>query len=166
MKSDRYIRRRTSVIRFFGRAVMSTYTAGSMIFLREAGGLVAVVEPRRAPEQWTFPGGFHRRKSEDPRTAVVREVWEELSLDLNEAPTPVTVYRQSGRPHYDHLFSARIKEVRPKIRPRSGLWNKVELKRAEWIDITQPAIWDALIPEARFALREFDRCLNLGLNDV
>lgn len=171
MTSDQQLRRNTTLIRAVGWFWMRKFTAGSLIFLREIDGRVALVEPRRAPGQLTFPGGFHRRfgarfRREDPGDAILREVREELGLDLPERPHMVSVYRQDLRPHYDHLFHLKLSTASPTIKRRRRLWTWVELRRVEWLDVTRPDVRDMLIPEARVALREFNRHLHLGLEDV
>jgi len=146
---------------------MRKYTAGSMVYVEEAMGHVALVEPRRAPGYLTFPGGYSRRwPRESAEESGLREVKEELGLELSSDLEPVAVYQQDGRPHYDHLFASRLDKTKPKIRPRARFWTVVEVSHVDWYDLTNPELWPTLVPEARTALRVFDSHFKLGLHGV
>lgn len=167
MVSDRQVRWRTHVIRAFARRFMSKYTAGTLVYVQDSAGRVALVEPRRAKGQWTFPGGFHRRPFEDPEEAGIRELKEELCLSIRNGLQEIDLYRQHNRRHYDHLYFCRLELAQPEIRRRPRrFWVWVEVKSVRWVDISDPDIREALVEEARAALTIYENALAVGVGQI
>jgi ADP-ribose pyrophosphatase YjhB (NUDIX family) len=82
------------------------FTHGAIVIVHNADGELLLVHERlRERGSWGLPGGFMRMR-ESPRQAAVRELHEEVGLDVAEsALEPVEEYRQPWAWHYDHLFS-------------------------------------------------------------
>jgi 8-oxo-dGTP diphosphatase len=64
-----------------------SYTVGAVAVIRRPDGRVAFVDQRHSPG-WALPGGLMRR-GEAPALALVREVAEEVGIELDPAALPV-----------------------------------------------------------------------------
>jgi 8-oxo-dGTP pyrophosphatase MutT (NUDIX family) len=64
-----------------------SYTVGAVAVLRRADGCLLLVDQRHS-DGWALPGGLLRR-GEPAAAAVVREVREEVGVDLDPATLPV-----------------------------------------------------------------------------
>lgn len=62
-------------------AKLAVFRASAAVVIRDGGGKVLVVEPTYKP-RWELPGGAVD-PGESPRTAVIREIGEELGLELS-----------------------------------------------------------------------------------
>jgi 8-oxo-dGTP diphosphatase len=69
------------------RAVTPSYTVGAVLVLQRADGAILMVEQRHSPG-WALPGGLLRR-GEMPSEGLVREVAEEIGVDLDPAQLPL-----------------------------------------------------------------------------
>jgi ADP-ribose pyrophosphatase YjhB (NUDIX family) len=69
------------------RALTPSYTVGAVLVLQRADGSILMVEQRHTPG-WALPGGLLRR-GEVPSEGLVREVAEEVGLDLDPAQLPL-----------------------------------------------------------------------------
>ena len=76
-------------------AVAPSYTVGAVAFLRRPDGRVVFVDQRHSAG-WALPGGLLRR-GETAAEAVVREVCEEIGLDLQSTPLPVPLAAVSAQ---------------------------------------------------------------------
>ena len=79
------------VRRLLVRLGAPSYTVGAVIVLRRPDGKVLMVDQRHSGG-WALPGGLLRRR-EDPVAGLVREVCEEVGVELDPAalPHPVAV---------------------------------------------------------------------------
>lgn len=76
-------------------AVAPSYTVGAVAVLRRPDGRVVFVDQRHSGG-WALPGGLLRR-GEPAAEALVREVCEEIGLDLQSTPLPVPLAAVSAR---------------------------------------------------------------------
>lgn len=76
------VRLRRQIARMFG----VTFSVGSAVVLVDCDGSVLALVQRHK-SGLSLPGGLVRRK-EAPRTALIREVWEELRIVLDPAEYP------------------------------------------------------------------------------
>lgn len=148
----------TKIVRFFAWIGMTKYTAGSMIYLADQAGHVAIVKPNRTRGLWTFPGGFHRG-FEDPAAAARRETVEEIGIDPGPEPTPVTAYRQSWARHIDHLYYAKLEVAKPKLKRRQRFWTIIEIADVSWEDPNDPEFRAKLAQEALVAFEHYRKFL-------
>ena len=81
------------------------FSVGAMVFLTDDGGRVLLVRPTYR-EGWLPPGGFLGR-GEDARTALHREMQEELDLDV-VAEAPHRVYLDVERQGVTFVCAARL----------------------------------------------------------
>src|SRR5690242_18720529 len=77
------------------RAGTPSYTVGAVALLRHEDGRVLFVDQRHSGG-WALPGGLMRR-GECPDDAVVREVQEEVGVQLDAAALPVPVAAVNAR---------------------------------------------------------------------
>ena len=77
------------------RAVAPSYTVGAVAVLRRPDGRVVFVDQRHSGG-WALPGGLLRR-GEPAAEALVREVCEEIGLDLQSTPLPVPLAAVTAR---------------------------------------------------------------------
>ena len=75
------------VRRLIIRSVTPSYTVGAVLVLQRADGALLMVEQRHTPG-WALPGGLLRR-GELPHEGLVREVAEEIGVDLDPAALPL-----------------------------------------------------------------------------
>ncbi len=102
------------------------YTLGSVCRV-EHDGHVLLVETAYRPG-WGFPGGMVDRR-ERPDSGVLREVREEVGLDVELAGAPIVVVDLAART-VDFFFRARLSPgaVPADARPVSG-----EITRVHWV---------------------------------
>ena len=104
------------------------FSVGAMVFLTDNGGRVLLVRPTYR-EGWLPPGGFLGR-GEDAKTALHREMQEELALDV-EAEPPHRVYLDVLRQGVTFVCAARLPAgAQPRI---AG----PELHEWRWFDLDQ-----------------------------
>lgn len=125
---------KTLSVRTIAWFTVTRYTAGAMVYVTDKDGRVAMVRPRRYADRWTFPGGFIRRM-EHPSDTALREVREEIGIDLSSSLKFVTMYRQSWARHYDHLYTATCASSEPQLRRRPwDLLTRLEVGDSKWLD--------------------------------
>jgi 8-oxo-dGTP diphosphatase len=76
-------------------ALAPSYTVGAVAVLRRPDGRVVFVDQRHSGG-WALPGGLLRR-GEPAAEALVREVCEEIGLDLQSTPLPVPLAAVTAR---------------------------------------------------------------------
>src|SRR4051812_11665223 len=94
------------------RVIAPTYVVGSMVVIRDRDG--AVLLPReRHHDGWGLPGGLVRR-GEAPRDGAVREIREEIALDLrpDDLGEPTINIEPEGR-RVDVVFSCLLDGAQP-----------------------------------------------------
>jgi len=87
------------------RVVCPTYTAGSLVVIEDAGGSVLLIR-HTYRKDWGLPGGLLDR-GERPDAAAVREVREEVGLDVELAGVPAVVMDPLLR-RIDFVYRARL----------------------------------------------------------
>src|SRR5881398_1928785 len=75
------------VRRFIIHAVTPSFTVGAVAVLRRSDGRIALVDQRHS-YGWALPGGLAARR-EAPAAALVRELREEVGLELDPVSLPV-----------------------------------------------------------------------------
>jgi ADP-ribose pyrophosphatase YjhB (NUDIX family) len=80
--------------------------AGVSVIITNLGGDVLLLKHSYGPDVWALPGGGLGR-GEDPMAAAMREVREELGVELVRIE-PVSTLEEtlSGSPHTAHIFTA------------------------------------------------------------
>jgi len=124
--------RRTAV-----RLGTPSYTVGAVLVLRRPDGRLLLVEQRHSGG-WALPGGLLKR-SEDPVDGLVREVGEEIGvqLDRSQLPTPTALVDAQAR-RVDLVFVLDAEDERPRRE------DEVEVLRLGWFgldelpDMTEP----------------------------
>jgi 8-oxo-dGTP pyrophosphatase MutT (NUDIX family) len=114
-----------------------SYTVGAVLVLRRADGKVLLVEQRHSGG-WALPGGLLKR-SEDPVDGLVREVGEEIGLQLEKSqlPAPTALVDAQAR-RVDLVFRLDADGRRPRRE------DEVEVLRLGWFgrdelpDMTEP----------------------------
>ncbi|MEL6878358.1 MAG: NUDIX domain-containing protein [Pseudomonadota bacterium] len=93
-------------VRHHWRAFTKRPLAGSSVFITDFGGNLLLMRHSYGPDGWALPGGGIET-GEDPAAAAIREVREEVGLEL-ESVTPLGTVDEliSGSPHTAHLFTA------------------------------------------------------------
>jgi ADP-ribose pyrophosphatase YjhB (NUDIX family) len=117
--------RRTAV-----RLGTPSYTVGAVLVLRRPDGRLLLVEQRHSGG-WALPGGLLKR-SEDPVDGLVREVGEEIGvqLDRSQLPTPTALVDAPAR-RVDLVFVLEAEDDRP--RPE----DEVEVLRLGWFALDE-----------------------------
>jgi ADP-ribose pyrophosphatase YjhB (NUDIX family) len=115
------------VRRRVARALNPLFTLGASVVLVEDGRLLLVRHSYR--RDWSTPGGF-LRKGEQPADAAVREVREELGLDVEVLTDGVWVVH--ARPHVDVTFRARRTDP-----AQSAASQGPEIEAVEWFGLDQ-----------------------------
>jgi 8-oxo-dGTP pyrophosphatase MutT (NUDIX family) len=102
-----------------------SYTVGAVLVLRRADGKVLLVEQRHSGG-WALPGGLLKR-SEDPVDGLVREVGEEIGLQLEKSqlPAPTALVDAQAR-RVDLVFRLDADGRRPRRE------DEVEVLRLGW----------------------------------
>ncbi len=95
------------------RVLSPSFTVGCVLVLRD-GDRMLLLEQRHHDEL-TLPGGLLRR-GEDPRTALHREVCEEIGLDV-DAALPATAVVDAEARRVDLVFTARLDGPADAVRP-------------------------------------------------
>lgn len=138
------------VRRFLLRRLTPSYRVGALCVVERADNALLMVRPSYRRRGWGFPGGFLKR-AEKPADAAVREVREELGLEVEVNDNPVVVVDPRYR-RVDVIFNGRIKgeeSAAGDVRPQSP-----EVLAAGWF---LPSDLPVLLPEASQALDELDR---------
>lgn len=95
-------------------------------------------------EYWVYPGG-HIESGETPEQAMVREVWEELSLKVKNLSEPHPYLHEQGTS--ECFFFCEVEEGEPKLDP-SGTEKITESDwyNPEWIKLSVAKTLDNLFP--------------------
>ncbi len=109
------------------RAGTPNYTVGAVCVLEHEGEVLLLWQPHR--RGWSLPGGLLVR-GEEPADAVVREVREEIGLDIDPGD-PVTVGVHPGSQSVDVVFRVLVEGRRP------SLTLAHEARKAHWWDLAQ-----------------------------
>lgn len=135
--------------RFLLRRLTPSYRVGALCVIEREDNALLLVRPSYRRRGWGFPGGFLKR-AEKPVDAAVREVREELGLDVEVNDNPTVVVDPRYR-RVDLIFSGRIRGdvAAEDLRPQSP-----EVLAAEWF---LPSDLPVLLPEASQALVELGR---------
>lgn len=106
------------------------FIVGAAALVHDGNGRVLVARHTyRGGLPWGLPGGWVRR-GEDPAQAVVREVREETSLEV-EITTTLTV-RMEGRAHLTVVYGARL--IGGTFRPSAEVSEVRFLERGVWLE--------------------------------
>jgi 8-oxo-dGTP diphosphatase len=121
-------------------AVAPSYTVGAVAVLRRPDGRIVFVDQRHSGG-WALPGGLLRR-GEPAAEALVREVCEEIGLDLQATPLPVPLAAVSARVRrVDVVF---VIDVPDTAVARAA--DAAEVRGVEWFaldalpDVTEPTL--------------------------
>ncbi len=98
------------------RLIAPTFTAGALVCITDPDGRVLLASHSYSAG-WGLPGGLIGRR-EDPTATAVRELREELGLDLALDGPPVP-YKAPGRQHFNFLFRVGLDPVPAAIRGHS-----------------------------------------------
>lgn len=99
-----YRRLPTLVRRWLVRAIAPKYTVGAICVVERADGRILLVR-QAYRERWGIPGGLLQRR-EDPASAAVREVGEEVGLVIELLGEPAVVVAPVPQ-RIDIIFRAR-----------------------------------------------------------
>lgn len=139
------------VRRFLLRRLTPSYRVGALCVIERSDTALLMVRPSYRRRGWGFPGGFLKR-DENPADAAVREVREEVGLDVEVAENPVVVVDPRYR-RVDVIFTGRLRtdgsDAADDVRPHSP-----EVLAAGWF---LPSDLPVLLPEAAQALVELGR---------
>ncbi len=103
------------VQRWVVRAATPTYTVGALLVLEHDDAILVLRQLHR--EGWTLPGGLLGH-GESPAEAVVREIGEELAVELTlDTDLPAATLVEPHAQRVDVIFQQRVRE-RPAVRPR------------------------------------------------
>ena len=121
-------------------AVAPSYTVGAVAVLRRPDGRVVFVDQRHSGG-WALPGGLLRR-GEPAAEALVREVCEEIGLDLHGTPLPVPLAAVSASVRrLDVVF---VIDVADTVEVRAA--DAAEVRGVEWYaldalpEVTDPTL--------------------------
>ncbi len=93
-------------IRHRWRKFRRTPLAGCSVIVTDFGGNLLLLRHSYGPQGWALPGGG-LKPGEDPATAAMREVREEVGLTLSSVTKIGEIEEEiSGAPHTAHLFTA------------------------------------------------------------
>lgn len=136
---------RTLLIRFG----TPSFHVGAICVVERADGYMLLVRQSYRRDGWGFPGGLMRR-GEDPADAAVRELREELGIDVELDGLPVVVIDSPQR-RVDAVFHARLSvgSAQPEQTTHSP-----EISEARWFP---PDGLPDLLPEATAALIQLGR---------
>lgn len=107
-----------------------SYTLGSACLVEHEGRALVVRTAYRPG--WGLPGGLLDR-GETPDAGVIREVREEVGLEIELHGAPVVVI-DSGRRLVDFLFRGHLA---PGVSPDDAHAASVEISEAVWIDVAE-----------------------------
>jgi 8-oxo-dGTP diphosphatase len=118
-------------------AVAPSYTVGAVAVLRRPDGRVVFVDQRHSGG-WALPGGLLRR-GEPAAEGLVREVCEEIGLDLQSAALPVPLAAVSERVRrVDVVFVIDVPDTAV-VRAADA----AEVRGVEWFALTElPEVTD------------------------
>lgn len=102
---------------------------------------VLLVQPRKS-NYWNFPGGGIK-KTEDPGTGALRELFEETGIVVNHIDYRLGEYCSKAEGKRDTVFIV-VATTNDSIIPKL----EIEIQRAEWFpfdqlpkNITKPTLW-------------------------
>jgi 8-oxo-dGTP diphosphatase len=104
---------------------------------------------------WVPPGGKVER-GETPRTAAIRELWEETGLRGELLPTPAAVAVRSYRSDWSPTLGLSYAAVIGLDAPLSGESGQPP----KWVDLDEE--WESIFPEDRDRIRAYVRRLAAG----
>ena len=111
-------------------AVAPSYTVGAVAVLRRPDGRIVFVDQRHRGG-WALPGGLLRR-GEPAAEALVREVCEEIGVDLTTTQLPVPLAAVSaGARRVDVVF---VVEVPDSVVVRAA--DATEVRRVDWFELS------------------------------
>jgi len=126
--------------------ITPAYRVGSTCVLeREDGGLLLVRTSYRRHPGWGFPGG-HLNRNEEPSDCVVREIREELGVEVTAGSEPLVVVSPRTR-RVDLVFRC---ELSPADRGRAIRSQSPEIEDVGWF---RPDALPVLLPEAAKTMR-------------
>ncbi len=120
--------------RFVIRVVTPSWSAGAAAIVERDDGRWLMVRPVYR-KGWALPGGFLDR-SELPAVAVVREMREELGLEIVLDPEPWVIHDSMYR-RLDVIFRARLLDG---VDPDSVAIRTPELDQVGWFDPDDPPL--------------------------
>ena len=126
-----------------------SFHVGAICVVERPDGHLLLVRQSYRREGWGFPGGLMRR-GEDPADAAVRELREELSIDVELQGLPVVVIDSPQR-RVDVVFNARLSEG---SEAPERTTHSPEISDARWFP---PDGLPELLPEATAALVQLGR---------
>lgn len=107
------------------RTLYPTFTAGVGVCLVRPDGRVCLVRHSYS-KGWGIPGGMVDA-DEQPTETAVREMREELAVDLDVARHAIPI-RTPGRKHFNYLFVVRVDDATAEqVGP-----NSAEITAADW----------------------------------
>jgi 8-oxo-dGTP diphosphatase len=110
------------------RVIAPRYVLGTVLALRQDGH-VLMLRARHVRFGWTLPGGLVQA-GEQPRTALVRELEEELRLDVDVPPDAALVVVDTEARRVDFVFELSVTD-----RPELTL-DHMEVLEARWLPMT------------------------------
>ncbi|HET7312705.1 MAG TPA: NUDIX domain-containing protein [Mycobacteriales bacterium] len=111
-------------------AVAPSFTVGAVAVLRRPDGRVVFVDQRHSGG-WALPGGLLRR-GEPAAEALVREVCEEIGVDLHATRLPVPLAAVSAQVRrVDVVF---VVDVPDTVAVRAA--DATEVRGVEWFDLS------------------------------
>ncbi|WP_432191205.1 NUDIX domain-containing protein [Streptomyces sp. bgisy027] len=116
-----------------GNAKQARKRVAADVLLRDAAGRVLLVNPTYKPG-WDLPGGM-AEANEPPEETVVRELWEELGLDVVVHGLLIVDWVAPHDPWDDQIafiFDGGTIDVEEKLTPHDE-----ELSEARFIDLTE-----------------------------
>lgn len=121
-------------------ALAPSYTVGAVAVLRRPDDRVVFVDQRHS-SGWALPGGLLRR-GEPAAEALVREVCEEIGVDLQGTPLPVPLAAVSAKVRrLDVVF---VIDLADTVEMRAA--DAAEVRSVEWFaldalpDVTDPTL--------------------------
>ena len=110
------------------RVITPRYVLGVVLALRH-GDDVLMLRARHVRFGWTLPGGLVQT-GEQPREALVRELQEELRLDVHVPPEAAVVVVEPQARRVDFVFELRV-EARPQV-----TIDHMEVLETRWLPVT------------------------------
>lgn len=126
-----------------------SFRVGAICVVERPDGHMLLVRQSYRREGWGFPGGLMRR-GEDPGDAAVRELHEELGIDVELQGLPVVVIDSPQR-RVDAVFNARLAEGSDQPERTT---HSPEISEVRWFP---PDSLPELLPEATAALIQLGR---------
>ncbi|MDP1743338.1 MAG: NUDIX domain-containing protein [Candidatus Amesbacteria bacterium] len=95
-------------------------------------------------EYWVYPGG-HLEEGETPDQAMIREIWEELSLKVKKISKPHPYIHEFGT--HEYYFECEVEDGEPKLDP-SGTEKITDIDwyNPEWVDLSKAKTLENLYP--------------------